>query len=1065
MRNSKQHRKLAAGVLFAAIAQVLWPAPAAAQTLPSGLVSAVKQGGTVTPSITTVGNTMTVTLDSSRSIYNWTSFDVGSGYTFNVVGASGSDLMVNRVLGGTSSSINGLVQSNANIWLLNPNGIMVGSTGEFDVGGLLLSTAGIADADLFDGNQSFDFSGASTSPITVQAGAQLLTFSGAGGIYLLADLVDFAGSTASAGENALLGSRGMTVTFDGNLGAITTLDLGSGSTQANSVIVRPGASFSGSRTLLMAAGMATSSGQVLLANPGGATDITFSSGSVELVSRDANVVAQGVFTTPGDLTIEAAQMFQGNGGPTVGGDYSITAQDFSGGVFNPTFVGTTNGFSITDTQGGLTIGDITAPGDLTVTSLDGSLGVSGAFGSPSSTNGDILLTASDMINLAGDLTTSAGHVVSLNAGGAIAQTAGVITTDTLYAAAGTSIALNDLNSWSAAAFNSGSGDVSAVSSGDWTLLSASSAGALSLGGQSIGIAGYVLANGDMTLDGDVVLDGDTTMTSFAGAVTLTGDVDGSLSPSNLTVNTSSGAFFNGDVGAGVALTSLTVNGDSTFDGTTLRTAGAIDLDDVTANNAGAFTVTAGGTFAATSMTATDASLAVNANGIQLGSITSGNVAGVAVDAGTGGIQLGSGDAASFAFTGDGNLAVSGALTTQRLSGAMGGSATLGGDNHIAALGPFASNGLTLRDLDSLVIDGIVDAGAGDVRIEAVNQFLQIAATGAVQGNDIALSSAYFLNFSGADALDAGGHWVVYQQAPSANNYDGLDSGNTALWGSTIATLAPSSITGNRYVFAFSPTLTFTSIDTTKTYGTDLSGATGSFFTVSGYQPGVAGAYLGDDATSAFSGAPLLTSAGFDVHASVAGGPYAIGIAGGSLASPRGYQFAFNGAGQVTVDPKALSGIALANTKTYDGTANGIRTVTLAGVVAGDDVDGSAIFTFSDANAGVGKTVTISGVTLGGADAGNYTLTLPASVLGDILQKALIGTAVANTKTYDGNANGSGTVTLADVVAGDDVSGSATFSFSDANAGTAKTVTVSGVTLSPAITPDSATLPVAPLLPS
>ena len=81
-------------------------------------------------------------------------------------------------------------------------------------------------------------------------------------------------------------------------------------------------------------------------------------------------------------------------------------------------------------------------------------------------------------------------------------------------------------------------------------------------------------------------------------------------------------------------------------------------------------------------------------------------------------------------------------------------------------------------------------------------------------------------------------------------------------------------TGNRYVFAFSPTLTFTSIDSSKTYGTDLSVAPGSLFAVTGYQPAVAGAFLGDDATSAYSGPPLLTSAGFDAHASVAGGPYA-----------------------------------------------------------------------------------------------------------------------------------------------------------------------------------------------
>ena len=1036
MRNSKQHRGLAASVLFAAMAQVLWPAPAAAQNLPAGLVSAVDQNGAFTPTVSTVGNTMTVTLNGPRSIYNWTSFDVAAGYAFTTTGGSSSSLMVNRVLGGTASSINGVVQSNANIWLLNPNGIAVGSTGSFDVGGLLLSTAGVTDADVLDGNLGFDFSGASTNAIVVQPGAALVTYGGTGGIYLLANSVDFAGSTASAGDNTLLGSRGMTVTFDSNLSAITTLDLGSGSTQAISVVVRPGASFSGTRTMLMAAGMNTSSGNVLLANPGGATDIHFGTNSVDLVSRDANVITQGVFTTPGDLTINAAQMFQGNGAPTVGGDYSITAQDFSGGVFSPTFVGTDNDFSITDTQGGLTVGGLTAPGNLSITAQGASLSTVGAL---SSTSGNLRLEASDAINLSGDLNATVGSV-TLVAGSTIMQPAGVISTGTLDATAGATIALNDLNSWSAAGFNSGGGSVSAVSTGDWTLLDSSSAGALHVTGQTIGVNGMVLANGDLTLDGDVSVDGDTTMNSFTGAVTLAGDIDGAHA---LTVGSGTGTYFNGNIGASTALGSLTVNGASTFSGSTLRTAGAMDLDTFVAN--GAMDIDAGGSFTATTMYVPDAALAVDANGISIYGIIS-DAAVVSLDAGTGGIQLGTGTAYSFEFGGDGDLDVPGALNAEYLGGAMGGSATLDGDNHIYRLEAFSSNGFTLRTREYMVIEGFVDAGAGDVRIEAVNRPMAISSSGTLRGHDIVLSSSTFNNVSGANALLANGHWVVYLQAPSGNNYDGLDSANTALWGSTLATLAPSSVSGNRYVFAFTPTLTFTSIDTTKIYGTDLSSTIGSLFAVTGYQAGVAGAYLGDDAASAFSGAPLLTSAGADMHASVAGGPYAIGIANGSLASTSGYQFAFSGAGEITVDPKTLTGTATATNKTYDGTADGSGTISLDGIVAGDTVGADGTFTFSDANAGLGKTVTLTGVTLTGADAGNYTITIPATTLGDILQKALTGTATATTKTYDGSANGSGTITLSGVVAGDTVGAGGTFTFSDANAGTGKTVTLSGVTL-------------------
>uniref|UniRef100_UPI001AAC8F69 beta strand repeat-containing protein n=2 Tax=Cognatilysobacter terrigena TaxID=2488749 RepID=UPI001AAC8F69 len=142
--------------------------------------------------------------------------------------------------------------------------------------------------------------------------------------------------------------------------------------------------------------------------------------------------------------------------------------------------------------------------------------------------------------------------------------------------------------------------------------------------------------------------------------------------------------------------------------------------------------------------------------------------------------------------------------------------------------------------------------------------------------------------------------------------------------------------------------------------------------------------------------------------------------------------------------KALTGTPVVTTKTYDGTTAGSGTIGLTGVVAGDSVGATGTFTYADKNAGTGKTVTVAGATLNGADAGNYTLTVPASVLGDILQKAINGTATVATKTYDGTTSGNGTIALTGVVAGDDLGASATFTFADKNAGSGKNVTVSGV---------------------
>jgi uncharacterized protein YaiE (UPF0345 family) len=82
--------------------------------------------------------------------------------------------------------------------------------------------------------------------------------------------------------------------------------------------------------------------------------------------------------------------------------------------------------------------------------------------------------------------------------------------------------------------------------------------------------------------------------------------------------------------------------------------------------------------------------------------------------------------------------------------------------------------------------------------------------------------------------------------------------------------------------------------------------------------------------------------------------------------------------RVNLQPKTLTpGVTAAN-KVYDGTtAATITGRSLTGVLGADDVTltgGTAIF--ASKIVGNGKTVTVSGLTLGGADAGNYSLTPP-----------------------------------------------------------------------------------------
>jgi len=65
------------------------------------------------------------------------------------------------------------------------------------------------------------------------------------------------------------------------------------------------------------------------------------------------------------------------------------------------------------------------------------------------------------------------------------------------------------------------------------------------------------------------------------------------------------------------------------------------------------------------------------------------------------------------------------------------------------------------------------------------------------------------------ALVASDRWLIYSATPAGDLFGGLDSGNTAIWGT--ASGGSVSASGNRYVFATIATLTFASTNDSKTY--------------------------------------------------------------------------------------------------------------------------------------------------------------------------------------------------------------------------------------------------------
>jgi len=160
---------------------------------------------------------------------------------------------------------------------------------------------------------------------------------------------------------------------------------------------------------------------------------------------------------------------------------------------------------------------------------------------------------------------------------------------------------------------------------------------------------------------------------------------------------------------------------------------------------------------------------------------------------------------------------------------------------------------------------------------------------------------------------------------------------------------------------------------------------------------------------------------------------------------------------ITAATLIVNGIT-ANTKVYDTTtaATLSNAGTLSGVIGGDSVtlDSSSLnANFINKNAGVNKTVNVTGYGLTGADAGNYTLVSPQTGSGTITQAALtVNGITANSKVYDATttASLSSAGTLNGVLGADSVtlnSSSLTANFVDKNVGTNKNVNVTGYSLS------------------
>ncbi|MFY4749969.1 filamentous hemagglutinin N-terminal domain-containing protein [Aliarcobacter butzleri] len=176
---------------------------------------AAPSGGVVTSgsaNISQNGKVTDITQSTQKASINWNKFNIASDETVNFKQPNSSSITLNRVVGNERSVINGALNANGQVWILNSNGVLFGKNASINTAGLLATTKELSDTDFQAGN--YNFKGDSTASV-INLGE--IDISDSGYATLLANTVSNEGTIkAVKGQVHLVGANEVTINLNGN---------------------------------------------------------------------------------------------------------------------------------------------------------------------------------------------------------------------------------------------------------------------------------------------------------------------------------------------------------------------------------------------------------------------------------------------------------------------------------------------------------------------------------------------------------------------------------------------------------------------------------------------------------------------------------------------------------------------------------------------------------------------------------------------------------------------------------------------------------------------------------
>ncbi|MET3722572.1 MBG domain-containing protein [Sphingomonas trueperi] len=388
-RNGNHHvRRL---LLGATILGGALPLAAQAQsTLPSGSNVVAGQA-----TIGQAGSTMTIRQGSDRAIIDWADFSIGEKGAVLIENGSGATL--NRVTGSAVSSIDGLLRATGSVYLVNPNGVVIGARGVVDTGGsFIASTLDVPDAAFLAGG-SLTFTGTSRAKVVNLGKVGAL----GGNVALIGAVVENQGSLSAAngtvgmiaGNKVLLRDAahdagglfsvlyGDAQTSAANGGTIAAANVELRAQQGN-VYALAGNSVG----TINATGVRRGDGKVWLVSDAGSTEVA---GTIR--AQGAGGYAGAIETSGARLRIDASTI------DASGGTWLIDPEDL-----------------IVDAAAASTI-NATLGNNTGVTLTTGANGASAYGNGDANGAGDILINAGLAWNTGATLTLNAYHGIAVNA--------------------------------------------------------------------------------------------------------------------------------------------------------------------------------------------------------------------------------------------------------------------------------------------------------------------------------------------------------------------------------------------------------------------------------------------------------------------------------------------------------------------------------------------------------------------------------------------------------------------------------------------------------------------------